>query len=355
MDFTSNIIKWYRKSKRELPWRDTNDPYFIWLSEIILQQTRVDQGLPYYLRFIDKYPTITDLAKAAEDEVLKLWQGLGYYSRARNLHATAKYITFELKGVFPGTYTEILKLKGIGDYTASAIASIAFNLPHATVDGNVYRVLSRYFGISVPIDSIRGKKEFKGLAQTLIDKKRPSLFNQAIMEFGAIQCKPQNPDCTRCPLVNGCYAFSEKKIDLLPFKEKKTKTRQRFFNYLVLVCKNETVVNKRSENDIWKGLYDFPLIETLKEFKEEAFLKHPDLIQLVGKNNFTFKAISKSYKHILSHQHIYARFYVFMLQAKTKVHLDSDMIWVRNNKLKEYPVPRLLDMYLDDSGIGKVE
>ena len=234
MIFSNKLISWYLQNKRDLPWRKTKNPYFVWLSEIMLQQTRVAQGMSYYLKFTETFPTVFDLAKADESTVLKMWQGLGYYSRARNLHATAKHIAFELDGKFPSTYKEIVKLKGIGDYTASAIASICFTEPTAVVDGNVYRVLSRYFGIETPINSSAGNKEFKELAQTLIDTLKPGTYNQAIMDFGAIQCKPKNPICLFCPFSESCVALQKNKIDTLPVKDKKTKVRDRYFNYLVL-------------------------------------------------------------------------------------------------------------------------
>ena len=231
MIFSKTLINWYSVNKRELPWRQTIDPYYIWLSEIILQQTQVAQGLPYYVKFTEEFPSVFHLAKAQEGHVLKLWQGLGYYSRARNLHTTAKYIAAELKGEFPNNYKDLLKLKGIGDYTASAIASICFNKPEAVVDGNVYRVLSRYFGIDTPINSPKGAKEFKQLAQELIDKKDPATFNQAIMEFGATQCKPQSPDCTLCPFTSSCIAFNENRIIELPVKIKSGKAKKKYFNF----------------------------------------------------------------------------------------------------------------------------
>ncbi len=246
-----------------MPWRETSDPYCIWLSEIMLQQTRIEQGLPYYLAFTNAYPSIFDLANASEEEVLKLWQGLGYYSRARNLHATAKYIAFELNGKFPETYEGLLKLKGVGDYTASAIASISYNEPVAVVDGNVYRVLSRYFDIDTPINSTAGIKEFKLLAKELLDKEDPATYNQAIMEFGALQCKPQSPLCNTCPLSASCLALKNNKISMLPVKLKKGKIKKRYFNYLVFQSEeNKTILEKRSGKGIWEGLYQFPLIET---------------------------------------------------------------------------------------------
>ena len=250
--FNLPIHSWYSLFKRDLPWRMTRNPYFIWLSEIILQQTRIDQGLAYYGRFTDEFPSISDLASASEDYILKLWQGLGYYSRARNLHFTAKYINQYYNGLFPSDYDSIRSLKGIGDYTAAAIASISFNLEYPAVDGNVYRVLSRYFGISDPIDTSTGKKTFYNLAKELIKGTDPGMHNQAIMEFGALQCTPKNPDCQLCPLKESCYAFLSKKISELPVKQNKTKQRDRYFNYLVLAGKSNIWMRKRIGNDIWK-------------------------------------------------------------------------------------------------------
>ncbi|MBL4723936.1 MAG: A/G-specific adenine glycosylase, partial [Lutibacter sp.] len=280
MNLSNQLILWYLSNKRDLPWRSTRNPYHIWLSEIILQQTRVDQGMAYYLKFIKVFPTVNDLAAASEEQVLKLWQGLGYYSRARNLHFSAKYVVEQLSGVFPSTYDEILKLKGVGDYTASAIASFCFNEVAAVVDGNVYRVLSRYFGISTPINSTKGIKEFKLLAQELIDVKDPGTHNQAIMEFGARMCKPQNPDCISCPLNESCVAVSEKSIKNLPVKVKKIKIKQRFFNYLVIQTKDKKTKIGKRENGIWKNLYEFPLIETSKEINENDLIEHKDFIEL---------------------------------------------------------------------------
>jgi len=247
MDFKRELIHWYSINKRDLPWRETKNPYYIWLSEIILQQTQVKQGLPYYEAFVKQYPSVFDLANASEEAVLKLWQGLGYYSRARNLHATAKHIAFNLNGKFPNNYKDLLTLKGVGDYTASAISSIAFNEVAAVVDGNVYRVLSRYFGIKTPINSTTGIKEFKSLASSLIDKKQPATFNQAIMEFGARQCKPKNPDCTTCPINRGCAALQKKLTDTLPVKLKKTKVSTKYFNFLVCIDANKNILFEKTK------------------------------------------------------------------------------------------------------------
>ncbi len=261
--FFEILIKWNRnENKREMPWKGEKDPYKIWISEIILQQTRVQQGLAYYNRFIKTWPNVKSLAKADEQKVYKLWEGLGYYSRCRNLIATAKYINNELGGRFPEKYENILSLKGVGDYTAAAIASFAFNLPYAVVDGNVFRVLSRFFGIEIPVDTTEGKKLFKALANELIDKKNPAEYNQAIMDFGAIVCKPLLPLCSECPLQKKCIAFQKKLVNVLPLKQKSINTRQRFFNYLQVEHKNKIYVNQRTGKDIWQNLHEFILIES---------------------------------------------------------------------------------------------
>src|SRR6478735_4517688 len=263
MDFSNRLTQWYLINKRDLPWRNTTDPYQIWLSEIMLQQTRVAQGLPYFLSFTEAFPTVFDLANASEQEVLKLWQGLGYYSIARNLHATAKYVAFELNGIFPDNYKDLLKLKGVGEYTAAAIASFSYNETVAVVDGNVFRVLSRYFDVETDISLASAKKEFQDLAHELIPKGEAALFNQAIMEFGALQCVPKSPDCENCVMNSGCLALQKKKVAELPVKTKKTKVRNRFFNYLILEDdESRTIVNQRTDKGIWHKLYEFPLIET---------------------------------------------------------------------------------------------
>lgn len=346
MDFTKTIISWYNKNKRDLPWRNTRDPYFIWISEIILQQTRVEQGMSYYLKFIKEFPTVKKMAAAPEEKIMKLWQGLGYYSRARNLHTTAKHISIQLNGKFPGTYDEIIKLKGVGPYTAAAISSIAFDQPHAVVDGNVYRVLARVFGIKTPIDSVKGKKEFNELANELLDKKQPALFNQAIMEFGATRCKPQNPDCENCVLNSICIAHSKNLIDVLPVKEKTTKVRNRYFNYVVLKHKNSIVIKKRTGKDIWKNLYDFPLIETAKELKEPQLLKTSEWKKIAGRSAYIIHSVSKTYKHVLSHQNIFARFWE--VEAKKPLKVSRYHMLVEQKEFRYYAIPRLIDIYMND-------
>jgi A/G-specific adenine glycosylase len=318
----------------------------IWLSEIILQQTRVDQGLSYYYKFASEFPAVRDLAEADEEKVLKLWQGLGYYSRARNLHAAAKYIHTELEGKFPSDFNSIKKLKGVGDYTAAAIASFAFGQCHAVVDGNVYRLLSRVFGISTPIDSTKGRKEFAELANTLIYKKDPATYNQAVMEFGAVQCKPVNPDCKGCVLNIMCAAYEKGKVSSLPVKEKTTKTRDRYFNYLVINHTGKLLLSKRVEKDIWKNLYDFPLIESNQQLTEEELINSSELQKFVPKD-FTIHKVSPVYKHILSHQKIYARFWEISVK-KAYTLSGENIISVREPELEKYAVPRLVENYLNE-------
>lgn len=342
MIFHTTLIDWYSTHKRNLPWRQTKAPYYIWLSEIILQQTQVKQGLPYYNSFIKEFPSVFHLAKAEENKVLKLWQGLGYYSRARNLHATAKHVVSNLNGNFPNTYKDLLKLKGVGDYTASAIASICFNELTAVVDGNVYRVLARYFGIDTPINSSEGIKVFKALAQELIDKKRPAEFNQGIMEFGAIQCRPKNPDCTVCPFVIKCNAFGMHNVSELPVKIKATKVKKKYYNFLVFISKDEkTILEKREGKGIWQNLYQFPLVETPKEVDSTMF-------ESIIKDNSFVKDCSfevtqyntKSIVHKLSHQHLYTKFWI----------INTDKLVVKGvsiRKVEDYPVPILIGNFIE--------
>jgi A/G-specific adenine glycosylase len=343
--FSDKIIGWYNSNKRDLPWRATKDAYLIWLSEIILQQTRVEQGMAYYLKFAKAFPTVKHLAKADNEKVMKLWQGLGYYSRARNLHHTSKIITDKYKGKFPEAYEDVLALKGVGDYTAAAIVSFAYNKPYAVVDGNVYRVLSRVFGITTPIDSSKGKKEFYQLANELIDKKDPGLFNQAIMEFGAMQCKPANPDCANCPLNTMCFAFAKKRVAELPIKEKKTKVRNRYFNYIILNHKGNIAINKRGVNDIWANLYDFPLIETDKELSEEEFLSSSTWKKMIRKNKYSVKSVSVMPKHILSHQKIYARFWEIDCVSAFNELLQPTSTVIKQKDIQKYAIPRLIENY----------
>ncbi len=338
MNFANKLVYWYLENKRNLPWRKNKNPYSIWLSEIILQQTKIEQGLPYFIAFLEEYPTIFDLAKAPEHDILKLWQGLGYYSRARNLHHTAKYIVEHLNGKFPANYEGLLQLKGIGDYTASAIASICYEQPQAVVDGNVYRVLSRVFGIFTPINTSDGKKEFKALAMELLDKQNPGTYNQALMEFGALWCKPKNPLCTACVFQTDCHAFRNKEIDKLPVKSSKTKVRNRYFNYLVVNSSDEkTVIQQRTEPGIWKNLYEFPLIET----EATSFLHEEQVKELI---NYTSVESVTLYNeipiiHKLSHQHLHIRFWI--IDTTT---LDEK--GVRFDTIGSFPVPIVLHNFI---------
>ena len=342
MNITIKLINWYSVNKRDLPWRNTTDPYFIWLSEIILQQTQVAQGLPYYVAFTTKFPTVFDLAKAEESQVLKLWQGLGYYSRARNLHASAQYIVEELNGQFPTTYNEIIKLKGVGDYTASAIASICFNETTAVVDGNVYRALSRIYGIDTPINTGKGFKEFKALAQELIDNKEPATFNQAIMEFGARQCKPKNPECSVCPFNGKCVAFQKNRIGELPVKLKSIKVKKKYFNFIVMLSSDQkTIIEKREGKGIWQNLYQFPLIETLKpanvsEIEKE--LKGFSILENLKLNVSLYN--EEDIIHKLSHQHLYTKFWIVTIDNKLPEGISVE-------KITDFPVPILIGNFIE--------
>ena len=341
--FSDKIVKWYLINKRPLPWRETTDPYKIWLSEVILQQTRVNQGLPYYQQFIQAYPTILDLAKAPEQQVLRSWQGLGYYTRARNLHKCAKRVISMHSGIFPQSYEELLKLPGIGQYTAAAIASFSFHEPVAVLDGNVFRVLSRIFGIDTAINSPEGKKQFTLLANELLSKRVPALHNQAIMEFGALHCTPQNPKCPDCPFKNTCFAFNKEIVHLFPVKTAGKKTRKRYFFYLV-VEKNKTILmKKRLEKDIWHGLFDFVLIEKTKPAKPENVLEE-------NKKLFrTIKvvSISKLYKHILTHQTIHCRF-IHLKAGPAFLIPDEEHRFYSPAEIVSLPKPALISRFLDD-------
>lgn len=341
MEFSKSLINWYLQNKRDLPWRKTSDPYHIWLSEIMLQQTRVAQGLPYFLSFTTAFPTIFDLANAPEEQVLKLWQGLGYYSRARNLHATAKYIAADLNGVFPGNYADLLKLKGVGEYTAAAIASIAYGEAVPVVDGNVYRVLARYKGIDSDISGSGSKKEFTGLAAALLPALHASTFNQAMMEFGALQCVPKNPDCDRCIYSSDCVAFNTGRVAFLPVKLKKTKVTRRFFNYFIVRdSRGATLVNKRTGKGIWHNLYEFPLLET------EVEITSSEALSLVQKYEFGFmpERISlldeEAILHKLSHQHLLIWFW----EITTNVPVEGAIL---PREAKQLPFPIVIYNFIE--------
>lgn len=338
---SDSLISWYKKNKRDLPWRKTRDPYKIWLSEIMLQQTQVVQGLSYYLKFTETFPTIIDLAKAPEDKVIRLWQGLGYYSRARNLHATAKVVAKEYKGKFPSTYNSIKSLKGVGDYTAAAIASIAFDLPHAVVDGNVYRVLARLFNISTAINSTQGKKEFQQLADELLNHKKAALHNSALMEFGALVCKPQNPKCDDCVLRAYCQAYANHTVTQLPVKDKKINIKNRYFHYFIFNYKDFVYVSKRTQKDIWQNLYEFVLIETDHKVTEEEILQSKELKKIA--KTFEVLKVTPLKKHILSHQHLYSTFYEVKITKTLKMEALKK---IARTEIENYAFPQLINKYL---------
>lgn len=383
MEFANTIISWFRENGRALPWRETRDPYAIWLSEIILQQTRIAQGWEYWERFMAQYPTVEDLAAAHEDEVLKLWQGLGYYSRARNLHTAAKQIV--ALGHFPDTLEGIKQLKGVGDYTAAAIGSFAFDIPAAVVDGNVYRVLARYFGIDTPINSTQGKKEFAALAQSLLPSSKASVslssfspasdfqsslslvaaYNQAMMDFGAIQCTPQSPKCLLCPLAETCEAMRTNRVAELPVKQKTMKVKTRHLSYIYIRCKGETVIHRRGEGDIWQGLWEpfnasdiaeacaspssaqaslsstkfSTSLTKLSSFKKELaadlHLLNVDALQL----------LAQDVKHVLTHRILFADFY--LLETDAHPQLTDDYIWIKEEEIEDYGIPRLIELMLE--------
>lgn len=328
MSFTTTILEWFKENGRALPWRETRDPYAIWLSEIILQQTRIEQGRPYWERFMKRWPTVEALAHATEDEVLREWQGLGYYSRARNLHTAAQQIVE--RGGFPTTLEGIKALKGVGDYTAAAIGSIAFNLPAAVVDGNVYRVLARHYGIATPINTTVGKKEFTELAQDLLlpalnrEGKGAALFNQAMMDFGAIQCTPVSPRCEQCPLAESCVAFREGRIDVLPVKQKTLKVKERQLIYIYIRCNGYTALHRRPAGDIWQGLYEPWLTD---QVPQGAVLQRQRV------------------KHVLTHRILYADFWLWEIEERPQ--LPDDYFWIKEEEVGNYGVPRLIEILLE--------
>ncbi|PJJ09651.1 A/G-specific DNA-adenine glycosylase [Flavobacterium sp. 1] len=343
MIFSKTLIKWYLQNKRDLPWRKTTNPYPIWLSEIMLQQTRVAQGMPYFFAFTATFPTILDLANAHEEQVLKLWQGLGYYSRARNLHKTAQIVAHEMNGVFPDNYADLLKLKGIGEYTAAAIASFSYNECVPVVDGNVFRVLSRYFDLETDIAQASAKKEFAALAFELMPKDNPAQFNQAIMEFGALQCVPKNPNCTECVFNNSCAALQKKKVNQLPAKSKKTKVRNRYFNYIVAVDDLEnTIIQKRTAKGIWHNLYEFPLIETDKVEDFETVVKqiNQHFFQ-ENKMESLLEYNEESIVHKLSHQHLHIKFWKANLKGTIENGIDLETA-------KTFPFPIVIHNFIEE-------
>lgn len=372
MSFSKEIIRWYQENKRDLPWRGTRDPYVIWLSEVILQQTRVDQGLPYFHRFLERFPDVRSFAEAGEDEILRLWQGLGYYSRARNMHRAARQVMEEYGGWFPKDYGSLIRLKGVGEYTAAAIASFAGGEPRAVVDGNVFRLLARYFGVDTPINSGRGKKEFQRIADELIDRLDPGLYNQAIMEFGSQQCKPQNPDCGRCVLQSDCRARVQGRVDILPVKQKAKPSRNRYFNYLMVQEGDLILINKRGSGDIWENLYELPLLETDRPVLPHYQTRSPNSLQEPGTINGKadlppvdsgyeeFTAAIKEYfgpqasltylegpvKHVLSHQNLYA---VFWSVTDCTPEFEEKVSWnyVDIKQLNNLAKPKLIFSFLE--------
>ena len=348
MEFTVPLEKWYLENKRDSPWRNATDPYVIWISEVILQQTRVIQGLDYFNRFMTRFPDIASLAEAEGDEVLKYWQGLGYYSRARNLHTAARQIMDDFGGHFPKSYKDVLSLKGIGEYTAAAICSFAYRQPYAVVDGNVYRVLARLFDIDVPIDSTRGKKLFAKLASELLDKKHPDVYNQAIMELGALQCVPRSPRCELCPLSDKCLSLISGRIEKLPVKQGKTVVKPRFFNYLCISSQGDTWIRQRKGKDIGENLYEFVLIETDKECSFEELQRTEEYCRIfngLGKVKVTALPLQK--RHVLSHRIINAYFYSIEIESVPEG--LSGYIRVPYTELENYAVSRLTHIYLEQS------
>ncbi|MGV8962898.1 MAG: A/G-specific adenine glycosylase [Candidatus Saccharimonadaceae bacterium] len=346
LEISQLLVRWFMQNQRNMPWRETNDPYKIWVSEIILQQTRVSQGLNYYLEFIDKFPTVKTLSEASESEVLKAWQGLGYYTRARNMHATSKVVVEIFDGKLPDNYKEIISLKGIGEYTAAAILSIAFNKPYAVVDGNVFRVLSRLFAIDSPIDSSLGQKQFAQLAQNVLDISNPGLHNQAMMEFGALHCTPSQPLCESCPLKHLCIAKMLNKQTDFPVKQKKSKVRKRYFHYFNIDLHGYTFLNKRKGNDIWKNMYEFPLIETEMETDFSELLQNESFKVLFNETEVTFLVTQKQVKHVLTHQHIYANFYE-VEAVHISSYFDEIFLKIKSDDIHQYPVSRLIHRYLE--------
>lgn len=346
--FAPTLETWYAYHKRDLPWRHTNDPYYIWLSEVILQQTRVAQGRPYYERFVATYPTVADMARADERELLRLWQGLGYYSRARNLHQTARYVTVELAGKFPSSYGDLLKMKGIGTYTAAAIASFAFGERVSVVDGNVYRVLARVFGIEEDITTTQAKKTFAALAMRLIQLANdPATYNQAIMEFGAIQCTPVSPDCLLCPLQQQCVAYLTGRQHRLPVKSKKAPVRERYFNYLVFRWNGKIALRERAARDVWQSLYDFYLLETERRHDDELRdLPLPEAMNELLQQGVLVTPVTEAVQ-LLSHQRIHAKFYLMDLSVDAIGSLSIDLQWYTPDEISQLPKPVLITNYLN--------
>lgn len=347
MLFAQNLISWYAENGRDLPWRASKDPYVIWLSEIILQQTRVEQGLPYFFSFIEAYPNVTKFAEALEEDILRMWQGLGYYSRARNMHKAAKIVVEEFDSVFPSTYKDLIKLPGIGEYTAAAVSSFSINEAKAVVDGNVYRVLSRYLGIEEPINSTEGKKVFAKAAYELLDKDNANLYNQAIMDFGALQCKPKNPLCNTCVFQLTCVGLRDRKISRLPVKLKGKPSRNRYFHYFLIFSDNKLLMTRRGEGDVWTGLYEFPMIETSKDCSVNE-IQDEQLFGFFFKKDVFLQPIGNPIKHVLSHQNIYARFYLVDNERSLK-DFKSNWDYVLLEKLDSLAKHKLIFSFLEEN------
>jgi A/G-specific adenine glycosylase len=347
MQVSMAIINWYNQNKRDLPWRKTNSPYHIWLSEVILQQTRIAQGLDYYLQFIEKYPEIEDLAIAPFDEVLRLWQGLGYYSRARNLHYSARMIVAKYGGRIPDNYTDLIKIKGVGPYTAAAVASIAFKQPVALVDGNVSRVLARLYSVKEPVNSGAGKAELSRLANEILDPSQPGIHNQALMEFGSMVCLPKNPLCGNCVLSEMCLAKLNHETGLYPIKERKIKLRTRYFNYLLIQYHENIFLHKRIQKDIWYLLYEFPLIETGSALSFSKLTKHPAWKLIFGNGKVSLLDGPKQYKHQLTHQTLHCFFYHVKVNVRPEFRGD-EYILIPYDRMDEFAIPRAIGRYLSE-------
>lgn len=345
--FIRNLYKWYAHNKREHPWLGSGDAYLIWLSEVIMQQTRIEQGTSYYLKFVKLFPTVYHLAAADESFILKLWEGLGYYSRARNLLTTAKEIVAYHNGQFPKQFHEIIKLKGIGSYTASAILSFAYQLPYPVIDGNVMRIFARYFGIREPVDSPEGKKKIELLADKLMDKKNPGLYNQAIMDFGALVCTPRSPQCIECPVSKNCFAYQNDQVALFPVKIKKAKRKKRYFNYLVFTNGNSTLIEQRKTNDIWKGLFQFPLIEASLAFNQKELISSPAFKKIWGTNSPVKIHSVRTIQQQLTHQDLTVRF--FLIETNDLHRLaENNYLFISRTGLKKYAFPGAIRDYLSE-------
>jgi A/G-specific adenine glycosylase len=345
MNFNDDLLHWYQANKRTLPWRDTTDAYVIWLSEIILQQTRVEQGMPYFYRFLEKYPDVGSFAAAGEDDILKLWQGLGYYSRGRNMLKTARMVQEHHNGIFPNSYEQLLELKGIGEYTAAAIASFSANEARAVVDGNVYRVLARYFGIEEAINGPAGKTIFQATADDLLNKQNPGLHNQAMMEFGAILCKPKNPACGTCPVREGCYAFLHNAVNSLPVKLNKLKIRERYLNYFLVTDGHNLLMNRRSDQDIWANMYDMPLVETASMLPPDELFALPEIKEYFG-NDIKIEEIFPVKKHVLTHQRLYVR---FIKLQNTPLKLKDQWFDTGLDDLKNLAMPKVIFIFIKNN------